>query len=149
MDRIKLQLPDQFPFSTELTIRITDLNYGGHTGNDVFLSLLHEARMQYLQHYGYTEMDFAGCGIIMADSAIEYRHELSYGDKVRISVATSGFDKLGFDVHYLMELLTAEGVRVAGKAKTGMMCYDYQQKKKVAVPAAAIATLSGTPQVIS
>ncbi|GGH79062.1 acyl-CoA thioesterase FadM [Filimonas zeae] len=149
MDRIKLQLPEQFSFTTELSIRITDLNYGGHVGNDVFLSLLHEARMQYLHHHGYTELNMEGAGMIMADVAIEYKQELSFGNTVRISVAAAGFDKLGFDLFYLMELLTPDGTKVAAKAKTGMMCYNYAEKKKMSVPAAAISKLTGGQQVIA
>ena len=33
MGRVKLELPETFSFSTELTVRVTDLNYGGHLGN--------------------------------------------------------------------------------------------------------------------
>ncbi|BAV04138.1 Acyl-CoA thioesterase FadM [Filimonas lacunae] len=149
MDRIKLQLPQQFTFTTELPIRITDLNYGGHVGNDVFLSLIHEARMQFLHQHGYTELQFADTSLIMTDSAIEYKHELSYGDAVRISVAATGFDKLGFDIYYLLELITPDGTKLAGKAKTGMTCFNYAEKKKTAVPTEAIEKLTGNQQVIS
>jgi hypothetical protein len=34
MARIKLDLPADFPFAAELRVRITDINYGGHMGND-------------------------------------------------------------------------------------------------------------------
>ena len=142
MDRIKLQLADTFPFSTTISIRITDLNYGGHVGNDVFLSLIHEARQQFLQHYGYKELQFEGVGVIMADAAIEYKRELNYGDLVKISVAAKGFDRLGFDLHYLLEVESNGSFVVAGKAKTGMLCYDYDLKKMVAVPAAAMERLT-------
>ena len=57
MARIKLDLPGRFPFSTELRVRITDVNYGGHMGNDALLGLLHEARVQFLAHYGLSELD--------------------------------------------------------------------------------------------
>lgn len=142
MNRIRLELPDTFSFSTEIGIRITDLNYGGHVGNDSFLSLLHEARMQFLHQYGYTEMQFEGCGLIMADAAIEYKHELAYGNTVRVSMAAAGFDKLGFDLFYLVELLTPDGTKTAGKAKTGMLCFNYSEKKMVGVPEYAKQKLS-------
>jgi len=144
MERIKVPLPDKFGFSTVLKIRITDLNYGGHVGNDVFLSLVHEARQQYLYHYGFSEMDFAGTSLIMADAAIEFRHELLYADEVKISVAAAGFDKLGFDVLYFLEVKRSEKWITAGKVKTGMICFDYTTKKKTAIPAAAIEKL-GSP----
>ena len=63
MARVKIELPDSFQFTTEITIRITDLNYGGHVGNDTVLSIIHEARMQFLRHYGHTEMNFGGIGL--------------------------------------------------------------------------------------
>ncbi len=138
MERIKINLPGTFSFSTILHIRITDLNYGNHVGNDSFLGLIHEARQQFLLDNGFTELSFAGTGLIMADAAIEFKKEMSYGDAVKISVAASGFDKLGFDIFYLLEIVHPEKNIVAGKAKTGMMCYDYATKKKTAVPEEAI-----------
>ena len=40
MNRVSLHLPENFSFSTEIPIRITDVNYGGHVGNDSILSIL-------------------------------------------------------------------------------------------------------------
>ena len=142
MERIKVSVPESFPFSTFLTVRITDINYGGHVGNDSLLSLVHEARIQFLQHYGYSELEFEGTGLIMADSAIEYKKQLKYGDIVKISVAASGFDKLGFDLFYLLQLQQYETLLLAGKVKTGMLCFDYLKGKKVSVPVKAIEKLT-------
>lgn len=142
MNRIKIDLPETFLFATTLRIRVTDLNYGGHVGNDSFLSLIQEARQQFLLSHGYRELSIAGVGLIMADVAIEFKKELNYGDEVKISVAASGFDKLGFDLLYKMEVVQDQQLVLAGKAKTGMMCYDYTLKKKTAVPEEVITKLS-------
>lgn len=141
MERIKLTLTDSYSFYTLIPIRITDLNYGGHVGNDVFLSLVHEARQQFLKSFGLSELDFAGASLIMADAAIEFKKELLYGDTVKISVAATGFDKLGFDLHYLLEVEKEGKMVVAGKVKTGMLCFDYKTKKLVAVPEEALKLL--------
>ncbi len=141
MNRIKLDLPEQFTFSTFLTIRITDLNYGGHVGNDSFLSLIQEARQQFLASHGYEELSIEGIGLIMADVAIEFKKELHYGDKLKISVTADAFDKLGFDLFYLLEIMREDETLLAGKAKTGMICYDYGNGKKVPVPEAVIRKL--------
>ena len=93
MERIRVNLPQQFTFSTIIKVRITDLNYGGHVGNDSFLSFVHEARQQFLNHFGYTELDVENVSLIMADAALEFKKELSYQDEVKISVSASGFDK--------------------------------------------------------
>ncbi|MBI2273979.1 MAG: thioesterase [Chitinophagaceae bacterium] len=144
MNRIKIDLPETFLFATTLRIRVTDLNYGGHVGNDSFLSLIQEARQQFLLSHGYRELSIGGVGLIMADVAIEFKKELNYGDEVKISVTATGFDKLGFDLLYKMEVLQDNGLLLAGKAKTGMMCYDYSLKKKTAVPQEVIAKLAGS-----
>jgi acyl-CoA thioester hydrolase len=141
MNRIKINLPDTFLFSTLLTIRVTDLNYGGHVGNDRFLSLIQEARQQFLHSFGYEELSIAGVGLIMTDVAIEFKKELNYGDQVKIWVTADGFDKLGFDLFYKMELIKGTETHLVGKAKTGMLCYDYINKKKTSVPEEVIIKL--------
>ena|SRR5215471_2679050 len=137
MERVKINLPETFTFSTTITIRITDLNYGGHVGNDTFLSLMQEARQQFLMSHRYKELSFEGCGLILVDAAIEYKRELDHGDAIKISVAASGFDKYGFDLYYKMEIVTATEAVIAAKAKTGMLCYDYEKRKLVSLPDAA------------
>ncbi len=134
MERIKLTLPANFTFATILFIRVTDLNYGGHVGNDTFLTLMQEARQQFLLQHGYTELNFAGVGIMIADAAVEYKKELNYGDAVKISVAATGFDKYSFDLYYKLEIVSGDTFVLAGKGKTGVLCYDYEQKKMVSVP---------------
>jgi len=142
MNRIKINLPEAFSFSTNLTIRVTDLNYGGHVGNDTFLSLIQEARQQFLRSHGYEELAIAGVGLIIADASIEFKRELNYGENVKISVTAADFDKLGFDLFYKLEVVNGEEAILAGKAKTGMLCYDYVQKKKVSVPEEVVKKLS-------
>lgn len=132
MSRSKLQLPETFPFSTRIPVRITDINYGGHVGNDSILSLLHEARLQFLKQRGYTELEFGGVGLIMADACIEFRGEAFYGDVLKASVAATEFSRIGFEIVYK---LAKEGSEtVVALAKTGMICYDYSARKVVSVP---------------
>jgi len=52
MTSLKQLFPASFQFSCQLPVRITDINYGGHVGNDRLLVFAHEARMRFLQHYG-------------------------------------------------------------------------------------------------
>ena len=90
--------------------------------------------MQFLQHYGFTEMKFAGASMIMSDVAIEFKSELFYGDKVIASVAVGDFSKVGFELYYKLEKEEAGKKQLVATAKTGMVCYNYDLKKIVAVP---------------
>ncbi len=141
MSRIRIDLPEQFSFSTSIPVRITDVNYGNHVGNDAILSIIHEARMQYLNSFGYSELQFAGVGMIMKDVGIEFRNELFYGDIVIAAVTSTGFTKLGFDLYYKLEKDLAGERKTVAVAKTGMICYDYARKKIVAVPQEAVDKL--------
>jgi len=138
MARIKINLPENFTFTTSIQVRITDINYGGHVGNDAILSLIHEARVQYLNQLGYSELEFGGVGLIMADAGIEFRNELFYGDTVIVSVACAELSKVSFEIYYKLEkILSQIQVKkriIVATAKTGMVCYDYSNKKIAAVP---------------
>ena len=132
MPRVKVSLPASFGFAVTLPVRITDLNYGAHLGNDALLSLLHEARVQFLAHLGTAEFDPATkLGFIMVDVAIEYKAEAFYGDVLTIRLAANDLNKYGFDIVYLVE--NQAGKEVA-RAKTGMLCFDYNVRKLRALP---------------
>ena len=141
MSRVKIELPEEFSFETIIPIRITDLNYGNHVGNDTILSILHEARVQYLQHFGYGELNFAGVGLIMSDIAIEFKSEIFYGEKIIASVKLGEFSKFSFEVYYKLEKENNNKRILVAIAKTGMVCYDYSAKKIAAVPEEVIKKL--------
>ncbi len=144
MARIKIDLPAQFPFTATVPVRITDINFGGHVGNDTILSIVHEARAQFFTHCGYTELDFAGAGTIMSDVAIEYKNQIYYGDSILASVAVGEITKVAFDLFYKLEKRSAEGKLIpVAFAKTWMVCYDYDKKKVAAIPDKAIEKIKG------
>ena len=146
MARIKIDLPDNFPFTTLIPVRITDINYGGHVGNNAILSLIHEARIQFLKQWDYSELDFGGVGLIMSDAGIEFRSELFYGETAIISVACSGFSRVSFEIFYKLEKILPEIKNekriIVATAKTGMVCYDYSNKRITALPEEARKKLS-------
>jgi len=128
MARIKLEKPENFVFSTEIDVRISDINYGGHLGNDAVLSIIHEARMRFLKSMGFSETDVSdGCGLIMGDAAIVFKAESFYGDKLKVDVAVQDMSTFGFDIFYLItKVPTGEETC---RAKTGMVFFDYAAKK--------------------
>jgi acyl-CoA thioester hydrolase len=134
MSRVKVELPSHFNFSTEIPVRITDLNYGGHVGNDTVLSIIHEARVRFLVSKGFTELNVGGAGLIMSDVAIQFKNELFYGDMIKVSVTATDFSKISFEIFYLLETIKDGKNIIAATAKTGMICYDYSRKKITTVP---------------
>jgi 4-hydroxybenzoyl-CoA thioesterase len=49
MARIQIDLPEQFPFSTEIALYLSHLIYTGHLDNALLLTLVSEARARYFE----------------------------------------------------------------------------------------------------
>ncbi len=132
MSRIKLIMPENFEFSTKIPVRITDINYGNHLGNDALLSLIHEARVKYLNKIGLSEKSIGECGIIMVDSVIIYKSEIFYGDELVFDISVENMSDSGCDFYY--KVISQNSGKQAAIAKTGILFYDYTNKKINNVP---------------
>lgn len=134
MARIKLTVPEKTITSVTIPVRITDINYGNHLGNDALVSIIHEARVQWLKQNNYTELNVDGVGLIMSELVIEYISESFYGDDLVIRIAAGEITRVGFELYYTVQVNRNEKLILISKAKTGMVCYDYVKKKVSAVP---------------
>jgi acyl-CoA thioester hydrolase len=132
--RIELKLPDDFSFSTDVRVRISDINYGNHLGNDALLSLVHEARLQFLQSRGFSELDIDGCGLILTDAVILYKSQGFHGDLLTILAAVGDFNKYGCD--FFFKVIQKNSGKEVARAKTGIVFFDYNRQKMASVPAA-------------
>ena len=134
MARIKIDFPNDIIATIKLKVRIGDINYGNHVGNDSFVSFIHEARIQWLQQNNFSEMDINGTGLIMADLSIEFKKEAHYGEDILIAISAGEISRVSFELYYQLSTERNHVAVLLAKAKTGMVCYDYQNKKTVSVP---------------
>ena len=140
MPRVRIDLPETFTFETEIPIRISDLNYGGHLGNDAVLSIANEARIRFLNALGHSEKDVGGCGIIMADAAVVYRSEAFHGQTVRVQMASAQECRSSCDLYY--RLTDVDDGREIANVKTGIMFFDYERRKPTRIPEAFAEAIS-------
>lgn len=135
MMRVKVIIPNEKPlFTTTIPIRITDINYGNHLGNDRMLAIVQEARVQWLQSIGYSETDIGGCGLIMADALISYKNEGHYGEDLRVSLFMEDITKVAFDLLFKVSIGLLENEKIIAEGKTGMVAFDYKHKRVVSIP---------------
>ncbi len=134
MARLKLVLPATFSFSTTITVLISNINYGGHVGNDSILSFIHEARLRYFQFLGADELNFFGTSVIMGDVVISYKAESFHGDELTLAVTADEFTTYGFDLYYRITKQQAGEQKLVAEAKTGMVCFNYTTRKVEPVP---------------
>lgn len=124
-------------FSTEIEIRISDINYGGHLANDAVLSIAHEARLRFLKEYNYSEKNIEGYGLIMTDAAIIYKSEAFHGDRLIVEIAIDDVSRLGFELFYLLKnSITNKDVAIV---KTGLSFFNYELHKFASTPEKFVA----------
>lgn len=142
MARIKLTVPEKKIFTTEITVRITDINYGNHLGNDSLVGIIHEARMKWLAAAGYSELNIGGASLIMSDLAVEYKSESFYGDILSVQIAVAEIQKISFEVYYEVTAKRNDNVILIARSKTGMVCFDYEARKVAALPETFLSFLT-------
>ena len=144
MSRVKLKFPDENPlFIATISVRIGDINYGGHVGNDAILSIVHEARMQMLGSKGYDEMNAGGNSMIMADVMIAYKGESFYGDTLQVKIYAQEIKDHSFDLLYHISAMRSGIQSDIAHAKTGMVCFDYNVRKVVTMTSELKQFLTG------
>ncbi len=135
MPRLNIELPETLPFYTELTVRIDDINYGHHLGHDSLVSLLHEARLRFLRHHGFSEADCGdGSGIVLASLEVAYQAEAFLGDTLVIAVGVDSLGRSGADLLYAVHRESDR--QPIARARTGIVFFDYQTRRPRRVPQA-------------
>ena len=129
MSRIKIEIPETVLFTTDIRVRITDINYGNHLGNDAIVQIIHEARAQFLASHGFTELNVAGTSLIMSNLIIEFKKESFFGDHLTIKLYAGNITNVSFDLFYNISTVRDSQDILIVKAQTGMVCYDYVARK--------------------
>lgn len=133
MARINLLFPDDvFYFETRMAVRITDINGANHLGNDALISMLSEARAQFLVHYGIQEAGNDGIGIIVTDLATMYQSESFFPEMLCFEVGLMDFNKYGGD--FVFRVTKEQSGQPVAMAKYGFVFFSYQHKKVVPMP---------------
>ena len=135
MARLQLEFPeDQYCYTTQLTVRVTDINAANHLGNDSMISMISEARARFLFEFGIEETQDDGVGIIVTDLATTYRTEAHARDQLLFEVGVMDFNKYGGDITFRITR-PRDGALVA-MAKSGFVFFNYETTKVVPMPEA-------------
>ena len=132
MARIEINLPDKFIFSTNIPIRISDINRGGHLSWDSMWRILDEASVQFWSSLDDPEKEDKSNSHITVDAGINYKRQAFHGQTLKVEIATNDFSSKGFDLVFRVTELDS-GAEIA-RAKAGILCYDYQTQKVIPIP---------------
>lgn len=134
MARLKIKLPQEILATITIPVRITDINYGNHVGNNAIVGIIHEARMQFLTQHGFTELKVAGTSLIMSELSVEFKNESFYKDVLTVKIFSGEISRVSFELFYLISAKRNDELITIAHAKTGMVCYNYPAKKVDSIP---------------
>jgi acyl-CoA thioesterase FadM len=138
MARLKLDFPEHlFIFSTQLTVRVTDINGANHLGNDSMISMISEARARFLFDYGVQETGADGVGIIVTDLATTYKAEAHARDQLVFDVGVMDFNPYGGDI--VFRITRPRDSKLVAMAKYGFVFFNYTSGQVTPMPPAFLA----------
>ena len=129
-------MKDKEVFAGSYTIRVGDINYGGHMGNDRALLLFHDARIHFLEERGFSEIDIGGPGLIMGDAHVYFKKEVFRGDELKVYIHIDDIREISFVMHYS---IMREDIQVM-HGHTKMISFDYDRKRVVKIPEVFLKT---------
>lgn len=133
----------EFKFSTEIDVRISDINYGGHLGNECYLSIFQDARLRYLKQFGYSELDIGeNTSLIMSQAHIDFKAEAFWGDRLTVYVRISKIKSRKFMMEYLM-VKDDDQTKAIATGYTEMVGFDYQNRKVKKLPLKFVQNIQG------
>lgn len=132
MTRVRVEVPDQFLFNMERSVGISDVNYARHLDSVKMLQILHEARLQFLASLGFTEANIYGLGMVVTDTAIDYRSESFANDRLVIDVGVSNFNRYGLDI--MLQVTNSALESVVCQAKIGVVFFDFDKHQITPMP---------------
>ncbi len=141
MARFRLNPPERVVFTTNLDVRVTDLNYGEHLGHMELIGLLHQARVEFLGAHGMTEINVEGRMLMVVDLAVSYRSEAFVGQTLVVDIGLALEGSRGLQFVYGVREVSA-GTIVA-LARTGVVFADPQSRCVVQVPQAFRTLVEG------
>ena len=116
----------------QIEIRIGDINYGGHMGNDKALLVFHDARIRYLEALDFSEHSIGGAAIIMRDAHVAFRKEVFLHDVLLVDVGIDEVTTTSFNMIYTVRREKDDAVVFTGN--TGLVAFDYEARRPVQVP---------------
>jgi acyl-CoA thioesterase FadM len=141
MPRLKLKPLPRYRYECRLTVRVADVNYGGHLGNNALAGLLHQARLELFRAWSLKENDLGDghTGLIQTDLAVVLAAEAFLHDE--LTVRTDFIEVRPVSFRMAHEVCRGD-TRVA-LAELGFAGFDYAARRSALLPAVFTVRIAG------
>jgi acyl-CoA thioester hydrolase len=122
------------PFTVvhEIHPRFRDTDAMGHINNAVYITYIEVARQVYWQKLD-SRADYAKVPFILAHVSIDFRSEALVSEVLEIGIRCDWIGGKSFAFSY--QIRERETGRVVVDASSVQVCYDYDLKRSIAMPA--------------
>ena len=121
-----------FTLTHEIVPRFRDTDAMGHINNAVYVTYLEVARQQYWRAFSGGE-DYRRVPFILAHVQIDFRSEALVSEVLDIGIRCDWIGNKSFAFGY--EIREPASRRLVVEATTVQVCYDYEAKHSVPMPA--------------
>ena len=104
----------------------------GHVNNASYLSYLEEARLAYYNHILKMDTNNLDFNAVIAKIEIDYIDQIRLGDNVEVYTRTAKIGNKSSDVEHLVVVTNNGNKKIAAKALTKFVSFDY--RKNISVP---------------
>ncbi|MDX8335444.1 acyl-CoA thioesterase [Candidatus Cetobacterium colombiensis] len=119
-------------FFINYKVTISDINYGGHMGNERALILFQQARIDLFKSLGVSEVNVGeNVGTIQKDAHVNYKGEIFLGEELKVIVKQLNIKKTSLNFIYNVE--NSHG-QIVLEGSTLIVAFDYKNKKIARFP---------------
>ena len=132
MPKVKLKEQPAYEFSHEVSVRVTDLNYGAHLANNALVGMISEARTQLFHNLGCSELDLGDqrTGIIMGDLVVNFKAESLLFDTLQIDSHIGEVSRKSFRIFHRF----TRNKELVALAETGIVTFNYGERRSTPIP---------------
>ncbi|HEX6717696.1 MAG TPA: thioesterase family protein [Pyrinomonadaceae bacterium] len=122
------------PVVIETPVAWGEMDAFRHLNNTAYFRYFESGRIAYFERLNLLEyMEATGVGPILASTTCRFRIPLAYPDKVSIGTRVSVIEDDRFTMEYYV--VSHKHQKVAAEGSGLIVCFDYRQNKKTALPA--------------
>ena len=125
-------------FETKMSVRVSDLNYGNHVGHDKLISMIHHARLLFLNKNEFSEGNIGNnihqnkVGLIVAELSISYKNPLFLFDEILFQVYSGNIKNRSFDL--ITEIYNISNKKLIATCIVTCVAYDYSRNIPASIP---------------
>lgn len=123
-------------FEIDISVRISDVNYGGHLGHAELIKITHQARLKFLLTNSLRENNIGGAGIIVKNLSVDYKGEAFFDETLNISIRIEEIGKVS--CVFIYEIIKNSEKPVAVVRET-IVFMNYEKRRPVRVPEEILA----------